>query len=166
MDEGFFIGVNMKLIPLTQGKFAMVDDADHEWLNDFKWFYHKLGWSGRQSKRINGKQSIIYMHRAILGAPKGVEIDHINHNKIDNRRKNLRLCTRSQNMMNMRKGKMSKDGYKGVYIYRPNGKWVARITINGKYTHIGYFYTAKEAAIAYNDKAVGAFGEYACLNKT
>ena len=87
----------MKEIKLTQDKVALVDDEDYKWLNEFKW-YCAAGYAARNSPKINGKQSInIFMHREINNTPKGMDTDHISHNRLDNRKVNLRTCTCSEN---------------------------------------------------------------------
>lgn len=92
----------MKKIPLTQGHFAIVDDADYEWLNQWKWRAKKaayLSYAAR-SVRVNGKTETVYMHRLIMDCPKGKEVDHANRVTFDNRRDNLRICERSENQKN------------------------------------------------------------------
>ena len=103
----------MKKIELTQGKFALVDDEDFEWLNQWKWYANHLGytWYVVRSVRYDNEVKAILMHRSILNAKIGEEIDHINHNGLDNRKKNLRICTRSQNNMNRNK-------LRGTYKYK------------------------------------------------
>jgi len=96
----------MKEIKLTQGKFAIVDDADYNWLNQWKW-YAKICSNGKRIyvarfQRINGKPTTIYMHRIITNCPEDKEVDHINGDSLDNRRKNLRIVTRSENSNNRR----------------------------------------------------------------
>jgi hypothetical protein len=157
----------MKLIPLTQGKFAMVDDEDYEKLNKYKW-YAKKGrdtyYVARNSSLQNGIQTTIRMHREILNlTTEKTMIDHINHDTLDNQRHNLRVCTQSQNSMNQ----VSKRGtskYKGVSWHKLCGKWQSYIRINWKHTHIGIFTHEEDAARAYDKKAKELFGEYAYLN--
>lgn len=150
----------MKEIQLTQGKVALVDDADYEWLNQFKWYALLLSdkyWYARRSKR-----PVVLMHRLILNPPEGMDSDHINRNGLDNRRSNLRVCTRSQNQHNsISKGGKSK--YKGVYLF--NGKWGARIMSNYNNTFLGCFNSEIEAAEAYNRAAIKYHGEFARLNE-
>lgn len=101
-----------------------------------------------------------YMHRVILGLTSPNQIsDHINGNKIDNRRANLRVCTRTENNRN-RRGVIRKNGYKGVYLQTNTGRWAAEA--NHKY--LGAFATAEEAALAYNRAALELHGEFARLN--
>jgi hypothetical protein len=153
----------MKTINLTQGKVAIVDDKDFDKVKNLKWFHH-FGYAKRNFF-INKKWVIISMHRLILGLGRGDvrQVDHINGNGLDNRRKNLRLCTNSQNQMN--KIVNNKYGYKGIFKTNRPKKWGVRIYKNKKRFTIGYFYEKIEAAKAYNEAAKKYYGEYACLNK-
>lgn len=157
----------MKKIKLTQGKYALVDDEDFDELNKHKWF-------ARYDKCMEGyyalchlkdeKRTMVYMHRIIMNAPKGVEVDHINHDTLDNRKENLRLCTHSQNLMNQIQHKLFSSKYKGVSWHKGNKRWISRIMINKKQINLGCFDNEEESAKAYDKKAKEAFGEYALLN--
>jgi len=151
-----------KLIPLTQGKFAIVDAADYEWLNQYKWHVKKHKHTSYARTQKNGKS--IRMHRLITSAPPHLFVDHRDLNGLNNRRSNLRLCTRAENIHNQgpRKGGTSK--YKGVYLKKLVRKFVAQISINGKKPTIGCFDNEIEAAVAYDIKAMELFGEFAYLN--
>ncbi len=153
----------MKKIKLTKGKFALVNDEDFEYLNRWRWYCHSHGYAVRKPKRV-----IIYMHRLILNIPKGMFTDHKNLNKLDNRRSNLRIANENQNHMNCGLRSNNKSGYKGVWWFfdkRSNwGKWAVAIKFYKKSIHLGYFKTAKEGALAYNEAAVKYFGEFARLN--
>jgi len=160
-----------RLLPLSQNKFAIVDAEDYDRLNKYKWClsrsprtnYAVRSIKGKRVKGKRAKRKTILMHRFILNAPRGLVVDHINHNGLDNRKKNIRLCTRKQNNRNKRpQGKTSR--YKGVYFNKPRKKFVARICINGKTTHIGVFTDQIDAAKAYDKKAKELFGEFAYLN--
>lgn len=140
-----------KEITLTQGKKAIVDDDFQE----TKKYYFSHGYAVNKH---------VYMHREIMNAPSGMDVDHINGNTLDNRKENLRICTRSQNKMNTSRRKGNTSGYKGVCFDNTNKKWLATITINGKLKHIGLFQDAKSAAIAYDKKAKELFGDFAKLN--
>lgn len=164
-------GIIMKHIKLTQGKVALVDDEDFERINQFKWcadFINKKYWYAvrtiRKGKRKMNKQNLIIMHREILKLQKGdgKEIDHINHNGLDNRRCNLRVCSHAENQHNRKSNKGSI--YKGVRWYKLSQKWIARIGFNNKKKHIGCFNTSKQAAKAYDNAAKKYFGKYAYLN--
>jgi len=149
----------MKKIPLTQGKYAIVDDDMFDYLNQWKWHLSRFGYAVRKP----GPEQI-YMHRAILKSEKGTSTDHINHDKLDNRRENLRICTTSQNMRNRGKQANNTSGYKGVFWSIPAKKWRAQITVMKKSIHLGLFTTPKEAAKVYNKAAIKHFGEFARLN--
>lgn len=153
----------MKKIILTQGKFALVDDEDFLELSKFKWSYD--GNYARRAIYINGKQKIIRMHRLLANTPKGMDTDHINRNKLDNRKSNLRVCSRSENKINQNMLSKNTSGFIGVSWSKPLKKWVARISIKNKKTHIGVFNTKEEAAKEYNVVAYKNFGEFARLNK-
>jgi hypothetical protein len=155
----------MKKIPLSQGQFALIDDIDFERVNQHKWhaFYHKDTKSYYACHTPN-YASPIYMHRFILKAKKGKTLDHINHNTLDNRRKNLRPVTRTQNNLNCRKLRNASSTYKGVCWNKYHGKWVAVFTAKGKTNFLGYHSIPEEAAKAY-DKAAYAFDPvHALLN--
>jgi hypothetical protein len=151
----------MKTILLTQGKVALVDDADFEALSRYKWcarFNRGLWYAYRSSYPDNRKCGHIYMHRQITGF---AEADHINHDGLDNRRANLRSATRSQQMGNTRL-KPNKAGFRGVR--RRNLRFTAQITINYKAQHLGSHSTAEKAARAYDDAANRFFCDFATLN--
>lgn len=150
----------MKEILLTQGKVAIVDDEDFDLVNKYNWHYH----AGYAASRPHRHKKNIYMHRLILGLTSSnkLDADHINHNGLDNRRYNLRLCTRSQNMMNSLKDHTSK--YKGICWREPKKKWTAQIKFNGKQYYLGLYDIAEDAALAYDRKATELFGEYCLLN--
>lgn len=155
----------MKRIPLTQNQFALVDDADFEELSKHKWYATKTKYGGFTAVRnTKDKTKSRFMHRQIMNAPKGKEVDHINHDTLDNRRCNLRVCTRSENNRNSKKMKNTSSKYKGVSWYKTCKNWAAKIYINKKNLHIGYFSSEVEAAKAYDKKARDHFGTFANLN--
>lgn len=155
----------MKEIPLTKGQIALVDDADYEWLNQWKWCYLGERYAARWDNDANPRQ-LIYMHRLIMQTPEGMRTDHINLNKLDNRRNNLRIVTNSQNGMNIPKQpkRCCSSRYKGVSWSKKCSKWQAYITKNRKVTYIGLFTDEIEAARAYDVKAFELFGEFALPN--
>jgi hypothetical protein len=151
----------MKLIPLTQGKFAIVDDEDFEMLSKFKWsatLYGKTFYAMRTAHRMKMN---IFLHQMIITAPDGMEIDHINRNGLDNRRRNLRICTRSQNLANQGLHSNNTSGLKGVSWCRQTRKWKAQISINHKHKNLGRFEDPEEAHAAYIKAAKKYFGEFA-----
>ena len=139
----------MKLIPLTKGAFAKVDDSDFEYLSQWKW---NLTGDGRNAERRTGGHVgyTILMHRQILDAKKGELVDHINRDPLDNQRKNLRLADKSINALNAGRRSDNTSGHRGVCFNKQNGKWQARITICGKTRHLGFFSEIAEAAETYN----------------
>lgn len=153
----------MKEIPLTRGKVAIVDDDDYAELSNYKWYYDSKGYAARHKTR-DQKRAYQSMHRQIVNAPDGMEVDHINGDRLDNRRANLRLCTRSQNQHNKGAQANNTSGFKGVQFYKRTGKWHAKIKLHGKERHLGYFATAAQAAEAYNRAAFEIHGDFAYLN--
>ena len=154
----------MKHIDLTRDKQAIVDDSDYPFISQFNW--HLMGkTNGHHYAQafINGKK--VSMHRLILGAPKGVDTDHRNHDGLDNRRDNLRLCTRSQNIQNQKPRNHCKSSqYKGVYRSKEYEKWQAYIKLNRVRYCLGSYADEDVAALVYNFAAIVLFGEFACLN--
>jgi hypothetical protein len=159
----------MKIIPLTQGKVAIVDDRDYRWLSQYKWHAQKSGkrpglYYAVRNATINKRRKTIQMHREIMNPAKGLEIDHRNNNALDNRRLNMRTCTRAQNMANSRAQKGKSSAFKGVSFHKEYRKWRGRITHLGKDLHLGFFRNQVRAAKAYDDKAKELFGEFAHPN--
>lgn len=153
----------MKNIPLTQGKFAIVDDEDYEWLNQWKWHYNHNGYAVRFIKNGN-KKKYISMHRFILNTPINKLTDHINSNGLDNRRSNLRIVTSQQNATNRKTEIRNTSGFKGVMWNKASKKWRVVIEKDNKKIHIGMFEDINEACKIYNQKAKELFGEFARLN--
>lgn len=158
----------MKEIGLTQGLVALVDDDDYGVISGLKWYAALEGKNKNYPDRYVARANIgyrkIYMHRLIMQAEMGVLVDHINHDGLDNRKSNLRLCTSRDNSRNTR-GCGAKSGFKGVHLHTKTGLWRARIKVNKKEILIGYYATKNMAAKAYNNAAVELFGEFACLNE-
>lgn len=152
-----------RLIPLTQGQSALVDTTDYEFLMQWNW---SALWEpdSQTFYAIRGARPQIRMHRGIVRCDITREIDHINHNGLDNRRENLRVCSHAQNKRNSRKQRDNTSGYKGVSFYKKNSRWMAYITFNGNRIHLGYFSTDIEAARAYDTAALKHFGLFAYLN--
>ncbi len=150
-----------KLIPLTQGKFAIVDEDMFEELNLFKWFFH-CGYARRNSKYIPGqKRRGIHMSRVVAGVPDGFECDHRSLNKLDNRRSNLRVATHTQNIQNRGACRSNRLGVKGVGYQKDMKKYRARIQVNHRPILIGWFDTVEEASAAYREAAKQYHGEFA-----
>lgn len=163
----------MKTIELTKGQVALVDDEDFEWLNSFKWHVHKdnykekynHGYYAVRKMRKNGKEYMQFMHRLIFNInDSGIMIDHVNGNKLDNRRENLRIATKSENGQNRRKQINNKSGFMGVFWHKGFNKYRAVIMFNGKTLYLGLYICPVKAAKAYDCKALELFGENAKLN--
>jgi len=149
-----------KEIPLTKGKMAIVDDDDFEELSKYKWNLHPKGYG---YSKIFGKNTL--MHRFIIGDIGDSHVDHANGNGLDNRRINLRPCTRSENMANRRGCQRNNtSGYCGVAYHKKRGRWRAEIGLNGNKIFLGFYDTPEAAARAYDAAARVAFGEFAKLN--
>jgi hypothetical protein len=153
-------------IQLTRGLVALIDDEDYKLVSMYKWYAGMSGGTAyaRTNTYINGRRTIIRMHRIIMNACREIQVDHINHNGLDNRKENLRLCTCSQNQGNRKINERSISGFKGVSWDGRDKKWVAYITRNKRTKFIGYFSQVRDAAIAYNEEATRMFGEFAYLN--
>lgn len=152
----------MKLIPVGKDAFALVDDEDFEAVSALAWHLTESGyavWRGRE----HGRKKTLRMHRLILGDVKG-DVDHIDGNKLNNQRSNLRPATRTQNNGNCRPRSGCSSRYKGVAWVRNYGKWWAYINLNGKRKNLGYFDDEMDAARAYNAAAIQVFGEFARPN--
>lgn len=145
----------------------LIDEDDYEIFSKHHWCISGNGYAVRSRNRFDDqtKDKTLYLHREILGLTNGDchAVDHINRNRLDNRKENLRICTQQHNASNREKYNKSSN-YKGVYLDERNGKYVACITYNKKKIMIGKFETAVEAAKAYDYYAVKYFGEFACTN--
>ena len=161
----------MKKIELTQGKVALVDDEDYDFVNQWKWQAAKWqgGFYAVRSEYIGGgsknpKFKRFKMHRVILQAKDGFDVDHRDTDGLNNQRYNLRQCTRIQNKQNGKPYKGGTSAYKGVCFIKKRKRWVSAITFNKKRFQIGYFKDEICAAKAYDLKARELFGEYARTN--
>ncbi len=149
---------NTRLIPLTQGKFAIVDADAYEFLSKWKWRYV----SGYASRRKYGEVCTeVKMHRIIMDSPEGLEVDHIDGDPLNNARENLRICTHLQNSWNRKIPKSNTSGFKGVSYRKDSGKWRARIGIKMKRIILGEFATLEAAVEAYKVASVQYHGEFA-----
>lgn len=154
----------MKKIPLTKGKFAIVDDDDYEKLNAYNWQAH---WDSKGKTyyvhgRVNGRY--VVMARIIKNAVEGEYVDHINHDTLDNRKENLRICRHDQNCFNRKGQYNSTSKYKGVSYKSANKNWVVQIRENSVGRHIGSFKNEIVAALVYDEEAERVYGEHAYLN--
>lgn len=157
-----------KLIPLTRGMFAVVDDDLFDKLSRYKWHAVKphRKFYAATSVTLEGVTYSIYMHRMVVGLDgiTGLEVDHRDGDGLNNQKQNLRASNRSENMRNRGKNSNNTSGYKGVYFCSRTKRWRARIQTNGIYTHLGRFATPEAAAAAYDAAAAKLHGEFARLN--
>lgn len=165
----FSRGLKMKTldimaIPLTQGLFALVDGEDYERISQHKWYAHKARNAFYAVRKKTISRKMILMHREIMNTPPNVEIDHRNHCTLDNRKPNIRLCTRTQNQQNRNPQKNTSSKFKGICWKKEKKKWRACIKQNRKQLHLGYFNSETDAAKAYDTKARELFGEFANTN--
>jgi hypothetical protein len=159
----------MKRIPLTQGKFAVIDDVDYATVSPYKWYavrnelksgVVRFYAAARPYIKGEGRHPVVLMHRLVMNAPPDKQVDHRDGDGLHNARTNLRRCTRQNNGQNMRIA-YGVSGLKGVSV-SASGKW--RASINSRY--IGTFATKLQAATAYDQRAIEAFGEFAATNKS
>jgi len=156
----------VKQIPLTRGFVALVDDEDFAELSQFKWHYHR-GYAERATSAAGGKERRIeQMHRRIMGLPYGDprQIDHVDHDGLDNRHCNLRRCSHVENDRYRVKVRGS-SRYKGVIWQESHRKWRTRITYLRRVIHLGYFASEYDAACAYDAAAEWLFGDFALANR-
>lgn len=151
------------LIPLTQGKNAIVDEVDAPTLAQWVWAFHSRGYAYRSEGPRSARRAVL-MHRFLLKTPEGFDTDHINGNKLDNRRSNLRVATRSQNNVNRDVLVTNTSGYKGVRPAKRAGSWSASIVVNDSEVSLGIYASKDEAARAVDQAALKYFGAYARLN--
>lgn len=155
----------MREIQLTQGKVALIDDADYERVIAFAWYAAKsvtknfVQWYAQT--KINGKTA--YLHRFLMGAGPGAQVDHRDHDGLNNVRGNLRICGQAQNNANARFPRAA-SGFRGVYLNKTRGHHFAAINIGGVMRFLGRFDRPEDAARRYDEAAQEAYGEFATLN--
>jgi hypothetical protein len=158
----------MKLISLSRGYLAQVDDKDYTWLSAHSWHVYKKKnrntLYAERTFRVNGVSRHEAMHRLVLAVtdPK-IQVDHKDGDGLNNQRHNLREATHSQNQHNRKRRRDGISQHKGVGKHS-SGLWRARIVINKKETQLGYFHSERDAALAYNYAATQCFGKFARLN--
>jgi hypothetical protein len=164
------------------GQFKVLYDAeDEDKISEHNWYIQKVKTPGKfyaytmvlhpsgewyyppNNGRLR-RQTNLFIHQLIMNTPKGMETDHINGKPLDNRKENLRICTRAENGRNRGYPKNNTSGFKGVYWHKGGKKWCAQIAHNKKRIYIGCFKDKEEAARAYDAKAKELFGEFARLN--
>jgi hypothetical protein len=145
----------VKQIPLKHGLFALVDDDMYDYLIQWNWRAERGEYAIRTEHRKR-----VWMHRVITNAPEGMEVDHRDGNGLNNRRGNLRICTKSQNMHNTPKRKDGKNKYRGVHFRSDIGKYEARISVDKSRYYLGVYDTAEDAAEVYNKVSKKYLGEF------
>jgi hypothetical protein len=150
-----------RVVELTRGAVAVVDDEDYALVSQYSWCLHSKGYAIARVPGMGTK--LVYMHRLILAAPPRSQVDHRDHDKLNNCRYNLRLCTRQQNQYNRCK-QASSSRYKGVSYCKQMKRWRASISINGRQKNLGRFSSEEDAALAHDAAAVLHHGEFAMLN--
>lgn len=158
-----------KEIPLSSGRaFALVSDCDYERVSQYNWSLDGNGYAARNVTYYDAtgkrRRYKMLLHRFVMDAPPGVEVDHKFHNRLDCRRSELRFVTDQQNRANSRPMSTNRIGYKGVSLRPRDGKYVAYISAHNRRKFLGSFNTPQEAAKAYDRAAYALFGEYAYLN--
>lgn len=152
------------LVPLTHGKFAVIDVEDIGKVSGYTWSFSRWGYATTNKRGPNGEHMGLRMHRLILGlTDESVHSDHIDGNRLNNRKQNLRPCTIAENNLNRGVRKESKSQLKGVYFEERRNLWKAHGAKNGKQTHIGYFKTREEAVAARNVYVMENHGEFGVL---
>lgn len=153
-------------IELAGGYIALIDDEDYEKVRHFRWRALKKSNTtyAITSVRVDGRLTTLRLHRLIMNAPKGLEVDHVAGDGLDNRKAMLRLATHRQNIANCRKRTGTTSRFKGVSRHKGAGKWQAGIKAGDKRLHLGLYDNEVDAAKAYDAKARELWGEYAFLN--
>jgi len=153
----------MKEIKLTSGKVTLVDDEDYGWLSEYRWWLNS-GYAMR-NRIEKGVSKTIHMSRVIMNAPDDMFVDHINRNTLDNRRENLRICTKRENCANRGVNRNNTSGVKGVSWDTESNKWKAQLRHNYKLINLGRFTNISDASEAYANGAKKYFGEFAHIER-
>lgn len=135
---------------------VLIDDEDYENVRQYPWSKNYLGYI---AGKVNGKD--VYLHRFIMGYPEGKVVDHINGDKLDNRKQNLRICTIRQNIMNAKVSKNNTSGYTGVSLRSDRELYRANIMVNRKQIYLGSFEKIEDAILARKQAEEKYFGEFA-----
>lgn len=155
-----------KKIPLTQGKYATVDDDVYEWASRHKWYAHRSGKTFYAVRNV-GKyphQRHLHLHREIMNPHDGTLVDHADGDGLNCTRANMRLASQAENTRNRGRNINNTSGFKGVYWRGERGKWYAKIMVNGKFVYLGSSSRLEDAARIYDVAAIKYFGEFAKTN--
>lgn len=169
MNEILYKNNKEIVLKLTQGQTTILDLEDYEKIKNYNWYasYDKKGrtFYCRVNVMKNKKWYCYILHRIILQITNSrTQIDHKNHNTLDNRKENLRICMNGENNRNVRKQRRNTSGYKGVSFHVRRNKWQVSICVNNKLLYLGLFSDPKEGAKIYDKAAKYYFGEFAYLN--
>ena len=148
----------ISLAATNTGREIIIDPDDLELIQTYLWMEHKHGYA------VSTTKPVVLMHRLIMSDCAHPYIDHINQNRLDNRKRNLRGCTNSQNQMNRQAVRNTSSKYKGVSLRADSNRWRAEIYKDNKRYKLGSYATEQEAALAYNKKAAELHGDFARLN--
>jgi hypothetical protein len=151
-------------IRLTKGKVTLVDDDDVALVAGFRWHYGCRGYAVRVTRDQDGRKKWVFLHRVLIDPPPGLTVDHIDGDRLNNRRANLRVATHSQQRANTKVGKNSKSGFKGVTWHGASRLWHVRVGFQGKTLSFGYYDDPIQAARVYDAKALELYGPFARLN--
>lgn len=156
------LGYGIHLVPLTRGKFAVVDSFQAELVGQYNWFAMKIGrtWYAARNAPKGSSRATVYMHRMLLGEP-SLEVDHINLDGLDNRLINLRVASHAENNRNKPLRSDNKSGAKGVTWDKERAKWLAKISCAGRQIPLGRFDSLEDAKSAYDRAAVNIHGDFA-----
>ncbi len=149
----------MRHIPLTKNKVTIVDNDDYIWASKNKWYCSNSGYA-RRDIRKNKKLKHFLLHRLVANCPSGKQVDHINGDRLDNRKCNLRIVSEDKNHINIKLRCDNKSGYKGVDWRSSRNKWRARISVGNKTYNLGHFISIKDAIKIYNKAALLYHREY------
>ena len=155
---------SIKLIPLTKGKFAVVDAHNFERLNQWKWRFssdYAVRWAPREAGK---PRALLFMHKVILGIGPDQTGDHISGDRLLNTEENLRKCVEGQNLKNRRRPKNNSSGFKGASWERESKRWRLKFVCDGKLLFNRRFKTAEAAGRKYDELAKLHYGPFARLN--
>lgn len=154
---------SIAIVACSGGGEAIIDSTDASIADGWNWSISK-GYAVRGESIGEGLSRKLYLHRLVAGAQVGVMVDHVDGNRLNNRRANLRIVSAVENARNRRPQSNATSRYKGVSFRSDRGTWLAAIRIHGKLKKLGTFRTEAEAAMAYDNAARRAFGSFAFLN--